>query len=356
MEVASPPQRLPGMYCFGTDVDSKFQKEITHRLPRAFPACICLKIRVIGPQSKGPLFALKRSGHSALSWALAFRTTIQAELEMRRFFVWIFLTLTVPAYLCSQTPTQRRTSELARRRASVFSQVRIVLDTQVGDYAGLGFAPPHAGWALDLEMPLGGATSYSAIAQGGRRFEYQPTITFSLDRKTGSMSSFSLNVRNEGIVWLNHRLGAEGGIEYAGYWQGSPPATASNPVPVGFYGLHKLEWVPSTGLVVRNALRGRPGRLYVDYLFQTGCQRATPSNPCQVQSPRTQGVQAAQEFRVWSFVRIGGEIAVVHYYDQSNQNDPTVPRVGHTTAYGTLHFKVEWPYASTRSGSSSQGY
>jgi hypothetical protein len=257
---------------------------------------------------------------------------------MKRGLALTLLALTIPACLHAQA--------LAHGWTPTFSEPRILFDAQLGDYQGLGFGPPRIGWALDGELPLGPAMTDSRIQKGARRFEYQPSVVFSRDTRAFAYSGHDLNVRNEGIVWINHRVGAEGGLEYAVYWDKLGLGTTN---PATFYTLHKSDWVPRAGAVFRDGLLGRPGRLYVDYLFPTGCQWATPSNPCFIQSTRTHGVDAMQEFRLKSFLRIGGEFAVVRYDDPSNQNEPTIPRVGHTTAYGAVHFKFEWPFVPIRS-------
>ena len=232
----------------------------------------------------------------------------------------VFFALTVPLAVHCQTFSTGQVPPF-------FSETRILFDSQIGDLADLGFDSPYVAAGLDAEIPLGPSARDSAVIGGGHRFEYQPSFSMSPTSKAFALSRHGLIIKNGGIAWIRHRFGVTGVEEYTAYWSG---------------GVHKAAWEPGAGAVIRDAWRARPGRLYVTYYFPTGCQWATPSNPCLIQSPRTRGVEAMQEFRVASFLRVGSEVAVVRYDDQSNENEPSIARTHHTVPYGVLHVDFEW--------------
>lgn len=61
-----------------------------------------------------------------------------------------------------------------------------------------------------------------------------------------------------------------------------------------------------------------PGRMYISYVFGTGCVWATESNPCSIQPSRLQGVEVDQEFRVWPHLRVALLYGFYNYCDQGN--------------------------------------
>ena len=260
---------------------------------------------------------------------------------LRRAVASLVLAFTILTVLHSQALHQGQSN-------SPFSQIRILFDTQVGDYSGLGFSAPYLGWALAVELPFGPSVRDFEIPGSERRFEYQPSIGFSFDTKTFAKTGYDLSANNEGIIWIDHRFAGEGGYGYTAYSAAIDPKAAYGETTS--YTLHQSEWVPNVGAVIRDTLHRQPGRLYVDYLFATGCQWATQSNPCTIQSSRTHGIDVIQEIRIRSFLRVAAEVAVVEYYDQSNENEPSIPRTQHIVPFGTVHIALEWPGVPIRSG------
>ncbi len=224
---------------------------------------------------------------------------------------------------------------------SPFSEARLLSDIQFGDYTTYGFGASALGWGLEAELPFG-----PPLRAGGLRFEYQPSFAVlfgpKLSQRNGAIESQQyVEVHNQGLIWVIHRLAAEGGYKYASYW-----AEGANQGPLfqnQTYTLHRSGWAPDLGVAVRDAWAGRPGRFYASYVFPTGCLRATFSNPCVVQSPGMHGVEMMEEIRATSYLRVGVELAAVRYYDPSASDVPGAPRIGRTGIYANIRLKFEWP-------------
>jgi hypothetical protein len=192
---------------------------------------------------------------------------------------------------------------------------RLLLDAEIGAQGGLG---------CKLISTRYGATMERLV---GSLFEMQATLAYSPDRKLVTNNGNSLLASGAAIAWATPRVGLTGGYERAWLWTSQ---------------FEKKAGYPTAGFVLRNDLFG-PGRLYVAYLFPTGCVWATSHNPCTIQSNRTQGVQVKQEFRVWSHLRVGWQGEVLHFCDQANPNAPQISRTCHWAATSLFLPRFEFP-------------
>lgn len=224
---------------------------------------------------------------------------------------------------------------------------RIMLDMEWGSDSGLGFKPFHLAVGASVEVPL------------LNRLEFLPAFSFSPDHKTFSDTGHSIIAKEAWDYWFLHRVGAYGGVEYSAYWSTQPHGEVCSIEavdPTGFgkaqvrscspaytTPLHKGGWIPFAGAVVRDGWFQAPGRLYVSYIFPTGCVWA---EQCQlptdgIQSNQIHGVHALQEFRLYSHVRVGIDAEVLRFYDQSNPQMRT-KRTGHTTGTMAMTLRLEF--------------
>lgn len=202
------------------------------------------------------------------------------------------------------------------------SDTRVILGAKIGSQAGLGFRSPSVEGIASLEIPL---TS---------RLELTPGFSMSPDRKAFSPTGHDIRITDSANFFLTRRFGVYGGIDLSEYW-------AQQPVNGYYIPLHKAGAVPYLGGVLRDSWdTSAPGRLYIRYLFPTGCVWASK---CQlptdgIQSNRTHGVDARQEFRLFqitpnSAMRFGIEGSWLNFCDQSNPQVIT-KRICHNT--GTI--------------------
>lgn len=191
---------------------------------------------------------------------------------------------------------------------------RIFLDSDIGVRAELGFIPPSRDIGASFEYPL------------LRNFEIQGLGSFSPDKKQITHDGHSFSVAGTGIWWASRRVGVLGEVGYGRLWtsQFSEGGTA-----------------PAIGVVIRTRYE-YPGRLYFRYSLPTGCVWATPSNPCKLQSKRLQGPTIRQEFQLRPHVRWGVETGIYHFCDQSNENDPAVPRTCHWAGTELLFIRFQF--------------
>jgi hypothetical protein len=217
--------------------------------------------------------------------------------------VAVLLLTAVPA-LAQTTPAWRR------------SPTRLLFDASIGDASGLGYKVPDLVFGLALERPI------------GSRFEVQANLDYSPDRKyiTNDGRSFLAGAR--GVVWLSHRIAITGGMNYSALWTSRFDKSAHYPV---------------AGVLLRDSWLGLPGRMYVTYLFPTGCVLASPSNPCRIQSNRLKGVEFNQEFRLWPHLRAGVQMGFYHFCDQGNPLAAYAPRACHMTGTTAVRFRFEFP-------------
>jgi hypothetical protein len=195
------------------------------------------------------------------------------------------------------------------------TSARWLLDAELDGNGMLGYIFPDLTFGTAVEKPI---TTH---------FEVQGSIGYSTSRKAITKNGNSLLARETVIGWVKPRVGVMGAYERSWLWTSQ---------------FDKAPWYPMAGIVIRgyNSTFG-PGRLYVSYVFATGCVWATPSNPCTIQSNRTQGIQETQEVRFARHVRAQSSLAVLHFCDQSNQNDPSVPRTCHWALTSALMFRFE---------------
>jgi hypothetical protein len=191
---------------------------------------------------------------------------------------------------------------------------RLLLDSEIGSAASLGFHFPATSFGPAVEVPI------------KDRFEFQSTALYSPDRKFITDNGNALDVSAVAIAFATSRVGIITKMEHASLWTSQ---------------FEENTWMPSAGVVVRNDLFG-PGRLYVTYVLPTGCVWATTSNPCNIQSKRLQGVDIRQDARFGSHKRWGLDFGLYHFCDQSNQNDPAAGRRCHLGASAMITMSLEF--------------
>lgn len=119
---------------------------------------------------------------------------------------------------------------------------------------------------------------------------------------TTTSTGHSFGLGGAGIGWINERLGLSLGVQQSWLWASKFSASA---------------WNPSLGMVLRDYFH-RPGRLYVSYLFPTGC---SGGSSCPTPLSRMQGVQSMQEFRLWRHFRLGLQGGVYHFCSEGAPPD-----------------------------------
>jgi hypothetical protein len=201
-------------------------------------------------------------------------------MELRRFLG----TALIAAAACRSVHGQENAAD---RRP------RLLLDSAIGSAASLGFKFPAMSFGPSVEVPF------------KSRYEFQSTALYSPDRKFITNDGAALNLSGSAIGFVTSRLGITGKVEHTSLWTSQ---------------FEESGWVPSAGVVMRNDYLGQ-GRLYLSYVFPTGCVWATATNPCMVQSKRLQGVEIRQETRNGSHKRWGFDFGIYHFCSQSNQNE-----------------------------------
>lgn len=161
-------------------------------------------------------------------------------------------------------------------------------------------------WMLDTQygsLPLFGVNS--AATSFGPAVEYSVTSNFEVQgnlsltpsqtaNTTTASTGHSFGLGGAGIGWINERFGLSFSVQQSWLWASKLSASA---------------WNPSLGMVVRDYFH-RPGRLYVNYLFPTGC---SGGSSCPSPLSRMQGIQSTQEFRLWRHFRLGLQGGVYHF-------------------------------------------
>lgn len=175
----------------------------------------------------------------------------------------------------------------AQDTAAMTAPFRWTLDTKIGSEPQLGFNAPSTSFGPSIEYPF------------GNPFELQGGVTFTPWESISSGSGHAIEIRGTGIGWINRRLGASLGFRRDWLW--ASPISRSG-------------WNPSIGIVLRDELY-RPGRLYVSYLFPTGCSQLGPS--CAQPTGRTQGLEAIQELRLLPHSRFGLQGGVYHFCSEA---------------------------------------
>jgi hypothetical protein len=190
---------------------------------------------------------------------------------------------------------------------------RVLMDTEVGTESSLGYKFPAIVLGSSSEIPL------------GNLFEVQSSVTYSPTAKYITNNGQRFGASGSALAFINQRVGLVASLEHRSLWTSE---------------FDKKVWFPSAGVVLRNDYFGR-GRLYLTYVFPTGCVWATPGNPCQIQSNRLQGITARQDVRSGSFTRWGFETGLYHFCNQGNPTDPQAGRACRWGAVGmaTFHFE-----------------
>ncbi len=191
---------------------------------------------------------------------------------------------------------------------------RLLLGGEFGNEDALGTEFPSTAVGPSIEIPI------------KNRFEFQSSVSYSPDRKAVTKDGQSLKFGGSAIGFATHRLGFIATIAQTSLWTSQ---------------FDKNSWLPSAGVVLRTDYWGA-GRLYLTYLFPTGCVWATSSNPCTIQSSRLQGIQLRQDIRSGSHIRWGYGGAFYHLCDQANENAPQAGRNCHWAATIMLNASLEF--------------
>jgi hypothetical protein len=202
-------------------------------------------------------------------------------------------------------------------RGFTASPLRLFLDTDIGVRAELGFIPPSSDFGASFEYPV------------WKKLEIQGAASFSPDKKQITHNGYSFGVSGTAILWPYASLGVLGEVGYGRLWTSQFTEGGTT---------------PAAGVVLRTRYE-YPGRLYIRYLFPTGCVWATPSNPCTLQSKRIQGLTMRQEFQFRPHIRWGVEAGIYHFCDQSNPNDPAIPRTCHWAGTELVFVRFQFPGA-----------
>jgi hypothetical protein len=195
------------------------------------------------------------------------------------------------------------------------SRPQLFVDSRLAVNSGLGYRQPFRSFGLSVELPV------------AKRVEFHADFWYSPDKKVITNDGTQFLMKGTALVWLTHRIGITGSYQRDWLWTSQFNEQSSNPLP---------------GIVVRNHY-AHPGRFYLSYLLPTGCVWATPSNPCLLQSKRTQGFQLTQEYQMKSYLRFSVGGTITHFCDQSNENDPAAGRTCHLTPTVEFGVKVEFP-------------
>jgi hypothetical protein len=149
------------------------------------------------------------------------------------------------------------TSVKARQlKEPILSRTQLFLDSEIGGKSGLAYYQPSTNFGRAFEVPV------------GDRFEMEASARYSPDKKVITNNGNQLLIKGSGIFWLTSRFGISGSYQHNWLWTSEFNEEGRNPL---------------IGSVVRNHF-AQPGRFYMNYVFPTGCVRATVSNPCPIQS------------------------------------------------------------------------
>jgi hypothetical protein len=232
-----------------------------------------------------------------------------------------------PAFLCLLISGPVRGQTGSAQQISADRIPRLLFDTKFGSERQLGYKFPSTSFGVSTEIPV------------STHLEFQIGTAYSPDRKAITNDGHSFNLSGGAIIWPTRTLGVSGGIEQS--WLRTSK-------------FNKSALIPSAGVVLRNDLFG-PGRLYLTYIFPTGCVWATLTNPCTIQSNRLQGLQIREEGRMTSRLRFGLESGVYHFCSQSNPFQRSAGRNCHFAVTMLIVMRFEL-HRSRRSLSELEGY
>jgi len=196
---------------------------------------------------------------------------------------------------------------------STDTSARYFLDATISGDSTLGYKFPDVGFGASIEKPI------------GTHLELQGSILYDLSRKVITNNGNSLIVKESAIGWVTSHVGVMGTYERSWLWTSQ---------------FDKGPWYPIGGVAIRFSDSNLgPGRVYINYVFPTGCVWATPSNPCTIQSNRMQGIQGGGEIRMWHHNKWLIMGSLLHFCDQSNQNDPAAGRSCHFAVISNVMFR-----------------
>jgi hypothetical protein len=188
-----------------------------------------------------------------------------------------------------------------------------LLDVESGSDKGLGDKFPHLAFGASFEHPI------------GRRIELQGGVSFSPDRKYVTNDGHSLRLKTTGLFWITPRIAITGSLTKSNLWTSQ---------------FSKEAWVPSAGMAIREHFGNIPGRLYLAYVFPTGCQWGAS---CPIQSNRLLGPQGYWEHGMWPHFRFGLEVG---YYRILNQGIPLEPSAGRASEWSpTVHVLLRYEFS-----------
>lgn len=187
-----------------------------------------------------------------------------------------------------------------------------MLDAEAGSGPGVGVTMPHLAFGTSFERPI------------GTRVELRGGASFAPDWKYITNDGSTLNLKSEGLLWVTRRLAVTGGLEISNLW-----ASQSK----------ERVWAPTAGIGIRDHSFGIPGRLYLAYLFPTGCQWGAN---CPIQSSRLLGGQVYLEKRVLTHLRLGYQFGFYRILNQGNPLDPAAGRTGEIT--GDMHVVIRFEF------------
>ena len=176
-----------------------------------------------------------------------------------------------------------------------------LFDIETGSEAGLGFKMPHLATGFGVEQSV------------GKHYELQGRVAYSPDKKYITNDGSALKMMGTGLYWINQSFALTGTLRHSDLWTSQ---------------FVKSSWAPSAGIAIREFGFGYPGRIYLGYLFPTGCEWGPR---CPIQSYRTQGAEIYWETRIAPHVRLGILYGFYHLLTQSNELRPDIPRTGEVT-------------------------
>lgn len=192
------------------------------------------------------------------------------------------------------------------------STTRWLLEAETGSDAGLGFKMPHLAFGTFFERSM------------GTHIELQGRISFSPDRTYITNDGTTLILKGTGLLWITPRFAVTGGLTKSNLWTSQ---------------FNKVSWAPSAGIAIREHVMDMPGRLYVSYVFPTGCQWGAN---CPIQSSRMLGSQVYWEQRIFPHFRLGYQFGFYRVLNQGNPLQPSAGRTGEVT--GDVHVVVRYEF------------
>jgi hypothetical protein len=142
---------------------------------------------------------------------------------------------------CTEEPTKTGTPLPAW--AVKAPSTKILLNTETGSYAGLGYADPHLAAGVGIEQKI------------QRHLELQGGISFSPDHKQDSKTGHEMTTGSSVIYWATPRFGIIGGVRHSNLWT-ARYAKSANEI--------------AGGIAFKAYAFGTPGRYYFQYVTQIG--------------------------------------------------------------------------------------